>query len=129
MNSVLLIEPDRILAEIYKQAIEAADIGQVTAVSGAQAAIMAADQQMPDVVILELQLIEHSGVEFLYEFRSYSEWQSIPIIVQTVVPFGEFHDNWQLLQNELGVSTYLYKPHTSLRQLLNSVEEHSFVVT
>jgi len=127
MNSVLLIEPDHVLAKIYKQAIEADGTSAVTTVSSAQSAIMAADQQKPDLVILELQLIEHSGVEFLYEFRSYTEWQTIPILVQTLVPFGEFRDNWHLLQDELGVSAYLYKPHTSLRQLLTSVKEYSLV--
>jgi CheY-like chemotaxis protein len=127
MNTILLIEPDQVLAQVYKEAIEGNDSSTVMAVSGAQAAITAADQTKPDLVILELQLIEHSGVEFLYEFRSYSEWQAIPIIVQTVVPFSEFHDNWHLLQNELGVRAYLYKPHTSLKQLLSSIKEHSLV--
>jgi two-component system cell cycle response regulator DivK len=129
MNNVLLIEPDRVMAEIYKRAIEADGISAVTSVSGAQAAIMAADKHRPDLVILELQLIEHSGVEFLYEFRSYSEWQAIPVLVQTMVPFSEFRDNWHLLQDELGVRAYMYKPHTSLRQLQTYVREHSLVVT
>ncbi len=129
MNSILLIEPDYVLAKIYKRAIEADGGAEVTVVSGAQAAIMAADEHTPDLVILELQLIEHSGIEFLYEFRSYTEWQEVPILVQTVVPFGEFHDNWHLLQDELGVRAYLYKPHTSLSQLLSSITEYSLVAT
>jgi two-component system cell cycle response regulator DivK len=129
MNTVLLIEPDRVLAEIYKRALEADGSTTVTTVSSAQTAIMAADTHKPDMVVLELQLIEHSGIEFLYEFRSYPEWQGIPILVQTMVPFGEFRDNWQLLQDELGVRAYLYKPHTSLHQLQTYVREHSLVVT
>ena len=31
----------------------------------------------PAIVMLELQLVEHSGIEFLYEFRSYPEWQRV----------------------------------------------------
>ena len=127
MNKVLLIEPDRILAEVYKRAIEADGLTEVVSVTGAQTAIMAADQRKPDLVILELQLIEHSGLEFLYEFRSYPEWQSIPVLVQTMVPFAEFNDNWHLLRGELGVRAYMYKPSTSLRQLLSSIKEHSLV--
>ena len=127
MNRVLLIEPDHILAETYKQAIESEKLARVEVVNGAQAAIMAADAHKPDLVILELQLIEHSGVEFLYEFRSYPEWQSVPVIVQTIVPFSEFHDNMQLLEEELGVRMYLYKPHTSLHQLLSCIKEHSLI--
>jgi DNA-binding response OmpR family regulator len=129
MSRVLLIEPDRVLAEIYKRAIQANDKTSVKTVSSAQSAIMAADEKKPDLVILELQLIEHSGVEFLYEFRSYPEWQSIPILVHTMVPFGEFRDNWQLLQDELGVRVYLYKPHTSLYQLQKHVREYSLIAT
>jgi len=129
MNRILLIEPDRVLAEIYKRALEADGHTSVTTVNSAQTAITAADQHRPDLVILELQLIEHSGVEFLYEFRSYPEWQGVPVLVQTMVPFNEFRDNWHLLQDELGVGAYLYKPHTSLRQLQTYVREHSLVVT
>src|SRR5665213_4365074 len=109
MAQILLVEPDRLLAETYSQALTGAG-HKVMIAPGAQAAISAADTARPDLVILELQLIEHSGVEFLYEFRSYPEWQNIPVIIQTVVPPGEFADNWQLLKRELGVKAYLYKP-------------------
>ena len=81
---------------------------------------MAADQQLPDLVIVELQLIEHSGIEFLYEFRSYTEWQSIPVIIQSQVPPSEFSANWQSLKQQLGIDTYLYKPHASLQKLLKA---------
>src|SRR3954465_15447238 len=94
------------------------------ACAGAQTAVMVADQHQPDLVILELQLVEHSGIEFLYEFRSYAEWQGIPAIIHSLVPPGEFQSNRQLLEDELGVAAYLYKPRTSLRQLLNTVSEH-----
>jgi DNA-binding response OmpR family regulator len=122
MAQILLIEPDRLLTETYYQALVAAG-HQVAACAGAQAAITAADQARPDLVILELQLIEHSGIEFLYEFRSYPEWQSIPVLIQTQVPPGEFADSWQLLRHELGINAYLYKPQTSLRQLLANVRD------
>ena len=123
MAQILLIEPDRLLAESYVQALQSAG-HQVNAASGAQAAIMTADAATPDLVILEIQLVEHSGIEFLYEFRSYPDWQNIPVLIQTQVPRSEFADNWQLLQGELGVRDYLYKPRTSLYQLVSSVSEH-----
>lgn len=119
----MLIEPDRLLAESYVQALQAAG-HEVNAASGAQAAILAADAIHPDLVILELQLVEHSGIEFLYEFRSYTDWQNVPVLIQSHVPGSEFNDNWQLLKDELGVREYLYKPRTSLSQLIASVNEH-----
>ncbi len=123
MAEILLIEPDRLLAESYVQALQSAG-HEVNAASGAQAAILAADAIRPDLVILELQLVEHSGIEFLYEFRSYPDWQNVPVLIQSHVPGAEFNDNWQLLKDELGVRDYLYKPRTSLSRLIASVNEH-----
>ncbi len=122
MPQILLIEPDYVLAKTYSRALITAGY-QVQAVPTAQAAITAADTQTPDLVILELQLVEHSGIEFLYEFRSYADWQAVPVIIQSQVPHGEFADSRQLLHDELGVKDYLYKPQTSLRLLIRTVNE------
>ncbi len=121
MANILLVEPDRLLAETYAQALTTAG-HKVVPCASAQAAILAADQIKPDVVVLELQLIEHSGIEFLYEFRSYVDWQSVPVIVQTHVPASEFEANWQALKHQLAIEVYLYKPQTSLKQLISSVD-------
>lgn len=120
MAHIILIEPDKVLAETFRHSLLEAGHTVVPCAS-AQAAIMAADQTRPDVVVLEVQLIEHSGIEFLYEFRSYADWQKIPVIIQTGVPAGEFANNWQTLKHQLGIEAYLYKPQTTLQQLLKSV--------
>lgn len=122
MASILLIEPDQLLASTYAQALTAAG-HHVVAAATAQAGIQAADAMSPTLVILELQLVEHSGIEFLYEFRSYLDWQSVPVLVHSSVPPAEFNDSRQLLKDELGVQTYLYKLHTSLRELLAHVRQ------
>lgn len=123
MAQILLIEPDRLLAETYRQALLAAG-HRVVCCASAQAGIISADQHRPDLVILELQLIEHSGIEFLYELRSYADWQNIPIIVHSHVPLSEFTAHRRLLYDRLGIAAYLYKPDTSLRDLLAAAEEH-----
>jgi DNA-binding response OmpR family regulator len=122
MAHIILIEPDRLLAGTYSTACKAAGHSLVPCAS-AQAAILAADQQRPDLIIVELQLIEHSGIEFLYEFRSYKEWQQVPIIIHSQVPPSEFATNWQLFRDQLRISEYLYKPQTNLRQLLASIKQ------
>ncbi|PIZ61630.1 hypothetical protein COY17_03890 [Candidatus Saccharibacteria bacterium CG_4_10_14_0_2_um_filter_52_9] len=122
MADILLIEPDRLLADTYLQALAMAG-HSVGVCVGAQAAIMVADQTKPDLVVLELQLTSHSGIEFLYEFRSYPEWQKIPVVVQSHVPVTEFADSWDLLNKELGVVAYLYKPQTSLDKLVKTVNQ------
>lgn len=117
---LLLIEPDRVLATTYGRALQQAG-HTVQVAATAQTAIHAADQRRPDAVIMELQLVGHSGIEFLYEFRSYEDWSAIPALVLTGVPAGEFADSWELLRDHLGVRAYHYKPITSLRTLLTAV--------
>jgi len=122
MSKILLVEPDRLLADTYKKAL-AKDGHTVKTAATAQAAITTADDKQPDLVILEVQLVEHSGIEFLYEFRSYPEWQDIPVLIHSNVPPAEFNDSQQILKNQLGVDYYLYKPRTTLQELLYSVRE------
>lgn len=122
MAQILLIEPDRLLARIYFDALTQAG-HRVQICATAQAGIFCADDIQPDVVLLELQLVAHSGIEFLYEFRSYPDWENIPVIVTTNVPAGEFAGSWKLLRDHLVVSQYLYKPLTSLKHLLRTVND------
>lgn len=124
MAQILLIEPDRMLARTYFDALTHAG-HEVQTRATAQAGIHCADNIRPDVVILELQLVAHSGIEFLYEFRSYPDWQAIPVVVITNVPAREFAGSWKLMHDQLTVSQYLYKPLTSLQNLLRTVNEYA----
>lgn len=120
MANILLLEPDHSLARAYKSALET--VGhRVSLSTSAQTAVDAADTTSPNVVIMELQLVAHSGIEFLYEFRSYSDWQAIPVIILSKVPPAEFNQCGRTMREHLGVSAYCYKPQTDLKQLLHVV--------
>ncbi len=82
----------------------------------AQDGIAVADKINPDLVIVELLLAGHSGMEFLYEFRSYSEWRRVPIVVLSRIQRGELPVDDRVL-GDLGVNLFLYKPETSLKKL------------
>lgn len=122
MANILLLEPDAILANLYIQAFQ--HVGHsVRRTVSAQDAVFQVDELRPDVVIVELQLVAHSGIEFLYELRSYHEWQHIPVVIHSCIPPTEFADSSNLLRDKLGVSSFLYKPHTSLQTLLRTISE------
>lgn len=122
MAHIILIEPDRVLADTYRVGFES-NGHSVVMCAGAQAAVFAADEKTPDIIIMELQLIGHSGIEFLYEFRSYPEWQEIPVLIHAQVPSSEFSGSWTMLSSQLGVSGYLYKPNTTFKELQRSVNK------
>lgn len=121
MALVLLIEPDSKLAHVYSAALTEAGY-EVNHVVHAQDAVHVADKAKPDIVVLEVQLAGHNGIEFVYEFRSYPEWQKLPIILFTMVPADSLQLSTQTIQ-QLGIVQYLYKPTTDLRRLVRAVKE------
>lgn len=127
MSNVLLIEPNAVLARTYMQALQHAGYSVVHA-TGAQDAIDAADTCHPDIVVMELQLAAHNGVEFLHEFRSYSEWQHVPAIVHTAISPVALEPLLEALRQDLGVIDCLYKPRTTLAQLASTVRKQLALV-
>ncbi len=117
MTNILLLEPDEILGKTYSQALK--NMGyRVMWRKDSQSAIQSADTAVPAIVITELQLAAHNGVEFLYELRSYNDWQNIPVIIVSHVPSNATsHTIWE----HLNIVAYLYKPLTSLQDLLQTV--------
>ncbi len=126
MANILLIEPNIVLARTYKRALT--ECGHLVEwVAGAQAGIHAADRITLDVIVLELQLPGHGGIEFLYEFRSYPEWNKVPVIVNTVVTPAALAPAHQVLQKQLGVRQILYKPRATLADIERAVRAHTAV--
>lgn len=121
--NILLIEPDKKLGGIYQRGLEA-EGHNVQWAAHAQDAVHAADDTGPDLIVLELQLAAHNGIEFLYEFRSYPEWQKIPVILLTLVPPASLQITAEMMET-FGIVRCLYKPATNLKQLLYAVDEAS----
>lgn len=123
MKKLLLVEPDRSLADTYTETFKNAGY-KVDVSTSAAMAVSLCEKTIPDLIVLELQLQGHSGVEFLHELRSYSEWQNIPVVLHTYVPEAKlvkFNKSFKTL----GIIGYAYKPATSLKQLVGIVNEHT----
>lgn len=118
--TILLVEPDKFLGEATKAALVAAGL-KVVWRRNAQTALDAVDDQKPDLIILELQLGQHNGVELLYEIASYPEWQDIPSIVYTLNARAQDQAFATALE-QLKVQTVLYKPHAATAELVKTVK-------
>ncbi len=119
MATILLLEPDKKLAASYRRSLEA-DGHKVHWQTDAQKALAVLDEHSPELIILELHLANHNGVEFLYEVRSYPDCDHIPVLLHTMVP-AEHPGLGQGFWPQLGIHDYLYKPQTSLAQLVRRV--------
>ena len=122
MAQILLIEPDKILAGHIRDYFADAN-HKVAAHNDLQQAIAAVDRTQPSLVILELQLAGRSGIEFLYEFRSYPDLQTVPIIIYSSLKQEEIAAYGGVFR-DLGVSDILYKPEARLNVLLKMAENH-----
>lgn len=120
MARILFIEPDRILGANARKILKHAGHNVDWHVDP-QTAMDSADAAHPDIIILDVFLAGRSGVEFLYEFRSYPEWSKLPVVIYSNVPSEEFNSAG-IGFNQLGISDYFYKPTTKISDLLKSVD-------
>lgn len=115
MTKILLIEADKILAQ--NTCAYLGGLGyEVKWHVDLQEAMFWADENQPDAVVLDLLLPGRSGIEFLYEFRSYPEWQNLPVVVFSGLAAEELKDCIESL-DQLNIAAYHYKPVTPLARL------------
>lgn len=116
---ILLIEPDTLRAKMYSRALQ--NMGHtVSHALTAQQSIASADERQPHVVILTLALARHNGIEFLYEFKSYTEWRNVPVIL-LVSRLNHDMAEHATLRHELGVKAVLIQSQVTLKKLCDTV--------
>lgn len=121
MADILLIESDKILATNILKALKKAGHSVEWQVDP-QTALDRAEDKLPDVVILDLILAGHGGVEFTYEFRSYPDWQKIPIVLYSSLSAEELRGVVGGFEH-LNIAIFLYKPQTGLADLVKAVDK------
>lgn len=122
MVNILLLEPDAHLGGLYAESLKLAGHNVQHSKEAGQA-ISILDAHDIDIVILEVQIALHNGIEFLYEMRSYPEWQGIPIIINSIVPKQILEQN-KMFKKQLSIAEILYKPTTTLDTLVSSVKRN-----
>lgn len=120
MSKILLLESDKILADNLARFLRARG-HSVQWAAEPQAAIEAADRRQPDIVVMDLVLGGHSGIEFLYELRSYPEWEDLPVIILSSLSEKEFLADSASLAH-IAVAGFYYKPRTSLDEVAKAVK-------
>jgi DNA-binding response OmpR family regulator len=117
---ILIVEPSKDLARVIGESFEGGDI--ITDVANtAQAGISCADKNKPDIVILELLIREHNGLEFVHEFKSYQDWFDIPIVIYSDLSAEELGRavGWA---EDMNIVKHFYKPTVTLEELNNYVK-------
>ena len=103
-KTVLIIEDDTALANLYKTELELAGYAVVHVAEGARA-ISAVEENTPDVVLLDIMLPGRNGLEILKDIRGNEQIKETRVIMLT--NFGNEENVSTAL--ELGALDYIMK--------------------
>jgi DNA-binding response OmpR family regulator len=121
--NILLLETDKFIAHNISQCF--ANAGHhIDWQVDPQEAIISVDVAPVELVIMDVILAGRSGIEFLYEFRSYPDWANIPVVIYSNVPQREVGKSIAGF-DQINVKNYFYKPNTSIKQLLLAVNKYA----
>jgi len=107
--TVLIVEDDPATREMYEYALRMAGLRVVVANDG-YAALRTIDQEVPDVIVLDLDLPQVSGIDVHAEVMAHAQTRITPVVIVTGT-------EWQVPES---VNRILRKPINS-EMLVNAV--------
>ncbi len=107
MKTILIIEDDINLVEMYQAKFSMEEFNVLTASDGAEGVAVALEEK-PDVILLDILMPKVNGFEVLKQLKESPESRDIPVIVYTNVGTAE-SDERRDLAFSLGAADYLIK--------------------
>ncbi len=116
MKRILFVEDDLMIIRIYRGKFQSESFEVDVAMDG-PSAIEAVKKNVPDLVVLDLELPKLNGVEVLKNFLSRPDMKATPIIVFSNAFMGQLvEDAWKA-----GATKCLTKAHCTPKQLLEII--------
>ena len=110
--TVLVIDDNEGLQELFQRYLTGEDY-QLIAAGDGQEGLPLAEENRPDIVVLDVMMPQQDGGEILQRFRSQDRTRHIPVIVCSVLDEPD-------LAYSLGAAAYLVKP-VDRHQLLQAL--------
>ncbi len=117
-KTVLIVEDNELNMKLFHDLLEAHDIDTVSTREGKLAFGMAREHK-PDLIIMDIQLPEISGLEITKQLKQDEELKSIPVIAVTA--FAMKGDEQKI--REGGCEDYISKP-ISVARFIEVVKKH-----
>src|SRR5215510_13086669 len=115
-KKILIVEDDQIVANIYRNKFSVEGYQVEIALDG-QSGMEMLNSFRPDAVVLDLMLPKMTGVDFMKQVRSQSEFQQLPVIVfSNTYLTNMVQEAWKA-----GATKCLSKANCSPKQLLEVV--------
>jgi len=118
MATILLVEDDSNLREIYGARLEAEGYSIVAASDGEEA-LAASVREKPDLIISDVMMPKISGFDMLDILRSTPETENVKVVMMTAL--GQDEDKQR--GESLGADRYLVKSQVTLDDVVSIVNE------
>jgi DNA-binding response OmpR family regulator len=116
MKKILIIEDEKVLAEMYQEKLEKEGFKVLWAFD-VKEGIELAKREKPDLILLDILLAGENGISFLKKQKEIQEISEIPVIA-----FSNFDDPRARKEaTELGVKEYLVKTNYTPRQIIEKI--------
>lgn len=118
MTKIAIIEDDSVISQMYRMKFEA-DNFDVQVANNGRDGVTLAEQFLPDIILLDLQMPVMNGVDALREIRK-SDWgKNIPVLILTNLGEEEAPKDIKAL----GIHSYIVKADLTPRQVAERVKE------
>lgn len=117
-SSIVIVEDDQPIAQMYKFKLEAAGFKTLLAHDG-QEGLSVIKEHIPDLILLDLRMPIMSGDEMLEKLRQTDWGASIRVIILTNISRDEAPRSLGMLN----VDRYIVKAHHTPQQVLEIINE------
>lgn len=118
-KTILLVEDDDNLANVYEMRLQAEGFKTVR-VSNGEDALQTALQAKPDLILLDIMMPKVSGFDVLDILRNTPETAQIKIIMLTALS----QESDQERAKSLGVTDYLVKSQVVIADVVDRIKKH-----
>jgi len=118
MKKILIIEDEKILAEMYKDKFEEAG-HQADLVFSSEQALDYLKKEKPDLILLDILLPRENGIYFLKRLKEIEEGSKVPVIAFS--NYDEPRTKKEAL--ELGAKAYLIKTQYTPKEIVEEIEK------
>ncbi len=120
---VLIIDDEQMILDMYSESLKGAGFEVICATDG-QTGISLAQEQAPDVILLDIIMPKYNGLDVLRDLRANDKTKDIKVYLLTNLPKEASGEKAQ----QLGASGYLVKAENEpemVVQLLKGINKNS----
>ncbi len=118
MKTILIIEDEKILSDMYKFKLTKEGFEVIAAIE-VDEAIELAKKKKPDLAVLDILLPKESGINFLIKIKDIEELKSLPVLV-----LSNFDDNETKSEAfKYGAKDYLIKSNHDPKEIVTRIKE------